>query len=208
MGALHFPLTNKSSIFLVEIYTWENGDFIVFSEYFDIKEVKIIQICFIRVGVAFIICFIFKNLSSSISHKKIRLSVYKSLRLYVCTRIYENNSGHILHQHSGVVQPAMQLRITRSPNPSPNAFPKLCERFSARFPIKERDGFLFCSLTRRIFFLKVKHYTMMPVLCCGEVMSFFNTSQSFYQITTLTYVLMDNFCPCFIHNSKDISNCK
>ena len=37
-----------------------------------------------------------------------------SFRLYVCPRIYENNSRHILHQHSEVVQPAMQLRVTRS----------------------------------------------------------------------------------------------
>ena len=39
-----------------------------------------------------------------------------SLRPYVCTRIYENNSGHILHQHSGVVNPAMQLRVTVGEN--------------------------------------------------------------------------------------------
>ena len=52
-----------------------------------------------------------KNVRSSTSHKKT-----PSLRLYVCTRIYE---------------PC---------NPSPNDFPTLCEQFSARFPLKERGA--------------------------------------------------------------------
>ena len=38
---------------------------------------------------------------------------------------------------------------------------------------------------------------MRPVLFYEEVLRFFKTSQSFDQITTLTYVIIDNFCPCF-----------
>ena len=101
----------------------------------------------------FYLFLIIKNVSSSTSHKKtpsfrlyvftslrlyvftsLHLYIFRSLRLYVFTRIYENNSGHILHQHSWVVQPSMQLWITRSG--TLNAFPKLCERFSALFPLK------------------------------------------------------------------------
>ena len=68
--------------------------------------------------------FIIKNVSSSTSHQKkslhtsllftsICLYVHTSLRPYVCTRIYKNNSGHILHENSEVVKPAMQIRVTR-----------------------------------------------------------------------------------------------
>ena len=39
---------------------------------------------------------------------------------------------------------------------------------------------------------------MRPVLCYGEILRFFKTSQFFDQITTLTYVLMDNFLSLFI----------
>ena len=48
---------------------------------------------------------------------------------------------------------------------------------------REGDGSLFCSLTRRKF------------------LRFFKTSQSFDQITTFTYVLMDNFLSLFLVNS-------
>ena len=39
---------------------------------------------------------------------------------------------------------------------------------------------------------------MRPVLCYGEVLPFFKMVQSFDQITTLTYDLMDNFSPYFV----------
>ena len=54
------------------------------------------------------------NVSSSTSHKKIRLYVreFKSV---------------------GVADQSLSKL-----NPSPNAFPKLCERFSARLPLKGR----------------------------------------------------------------------
>ena len=42
------------------------------------------------------------------------LHLTKKLRLYVSARIFENNSGHIQHQHSAVDQPARQLRNTQS----------------------------------------------------------------------------------------------
>ena len=45
-------------------------------------------------------------------------------------------------------------------------------------------------------FVKAKHYLMSLVLCYGEVLRFFKTSQSFDQITTLTYIHMDNFLLC------------
>ena len=41
---------------------------------------------------------------------------------------------------------------------------------------------------------------MRPVLCFREVLQFFKTSQSFDQITTLTYILMDNFLSLFSNN--------
>ena len=39
---------------------------------------------------------------------------------------------------------------------------------------------------------------MRPVLCYGGVLRFFKTLQSFDQITTLTYVLIDNFLSLFL----------
>ena len=36
-------------------------------------------------------------------------------------------------------------------------------------------------------------------VCYGEIAQFLKTSQSFDHITTLTYVLMDNFCPRVNH---------
>ena len=47
------------------------------------------------------------------------------------------------------------------------------------------------------FFLKIKHDPIRPVLCYREVLRFFKMSQSFDQIPTLTYVLMDNFLSLF-----------
>jgi hypothetical protein len=84
------------------------------------------------------------------------------------------------------------------PNPSPNAFPKLCERLSARFQKKGRGRTVpsfACSFDAN--FIKIKHDLIRPVSCSGEVLRFFKTSQSFDQITTLTYVLMDNFLSLF-----------
>ena len=49
-----------------------------------------------------------------------------------------------------------------------------------------------------LIFYKFKYDLMRPVLCYWEVVRFFKTFQSFDQITTLTYVLMDSFCPCFL----------
>ena len=83
------------------------------------------------------------------------------------------------------------------PNPSPNAFPKLCKRFSARFQLIGRGTVPSFSLWREQIFLKIKLDLMRPILCYGEVLRFFNTSQSFDQITTLTYVLVDNVLSLF-----------
>ena len=54
-------------------------------------------------------------------------------------------------------------------------------------------------------FHKIKYDLMRPVICYGEVVHFFKTFQSFYQITNLTYVLMDNFCPCLPYRLGHIS---
>ena len=43
---------------------------------------------------------------------------------------------------------------------------------------------------------------MRPVLWYWEVLRFFNTLQSFDQITTLTYLLMDNFLSLFLLYTK------
>ena len=59
---------------------------------------------------------------------------------------------------------------------------------------REGDGSL---LDETQIFLKIKPDLMRPVLCYGENLRFFKTSQSFDQITTLTYVLMDNFLSLF-----------
>ena len=117
-----------------------------------------------------------KNVSSSTSHKK--------LRLYVCARIYDPI------------------------NPSLNAFPKLCEQFSARFPLKGRETVSSFALWRDTNFFKVKHDLMRPILGYGEVLRFFKKSQSFDQITTLTYVLMDNFLSLFIQQTINFLNPK
>ena len=55
--------------------------------------------------------------------------------------------------------------------------------------------------TQRNVFHKIKYDIkghMRPFLCRVILKKF----QIFYQITTLTYVLMDNFCPCFFHKAK------
>ena len=36
----------------------------------------------------------------------------------------------------------------------------------------------------------------MSLLCYGEVLLFFSTLRPSNLITTLTYILMENFCPC------------
>ena len=38
---------------------------------------------------------------------------------------------------------------------------------------------------------------MRPLLCYGEVAQFLITLKSFDKITTLTYIIVGNFCPCF-----------
>ena len=91
---------------------------------FSCRKKKIIyyvcRVFFLCIGLAtniliILSLLIIKNVSSSTSHKKtLCLYVFPSLRLSVCTRIYE---------------PC---------NPSPNDFPTLCEQFSARFPLKGR----------------------------------------------------------------------
>jgi hypothetical protein len=63
--------------------------------------------CFYQTSFIFYTKQVIKNVSFSTSHKKTL-----SFRLYICTRIYKNNSGHIQHQRSAVFQPAMQLRDT------------------------------------------------------------------------------------------------
>ena len=45
---------------------------------------------------------------------------------------------------------------------------------------------------------------MRPVLFYGEVLRFFKTSQSFDQITTLTYILMENFLSLFLYSVKKV----
>ena len=60
---------------------------------------------------------------------------------------------------------------------------------------REGDGSFFLLFDKTQIFHKIKYDLMMPVLCYGEVVRFFKTLQYFDQITTLTYVHMDNFCP-------------
>ena len=85
--------------------------------------------------------------------------------------------------------------------PSANASPKLLMRFSARFPLKGRLQFSICSLdveTQIFHKIMYKLRLIRPLLGYGEVAKFLKEMfQSFDQITTLTYVLMDNFCPSF-----------
>ena len=84
------------------------------------------------------------------------------------------------------------------PNPSPNAYPKICERFSARFPLKGRGTAPSFALWRdAIFFLRLSMISWGQFYVMEGVLRFLKTSQSFDQITTSTYVLMDNFCLCF-----------
>ena len=118
-----------------------------------------------------------KNVSSSTSHKKtpsLRLSLFR-LSVFTSIRLYEN----------------------LWPNPSPNAFPKLCEHFSARFTQNGGGRFPLFALWRNAIFFKIKYDLMRPVLCYVEVLWFFKASQSFDQNTTMTYVLMDNFLSLF-----------
>ena len=48
----------------------------------------------------------------------------------------------------------------------------------------------------------------MPVLCYGEVLRFFKTLQYFDKITTLTYVIMDNFLSLFLCNFMQLKKRK
>ena len=66
---------------------------------------------------------------------------------------------------------------------------------------REWDGSLFCSLKRHKFFLRLSMISGQ-FYAMGRFCNFFKTSQSFDQITTLTYVLRDNFLSSFMHNFK------
>ena len=104
--------------------------------------------------------------------------------------------------------------------------PQICvKRFSARFPTKrEDDGSLYWSVVvemikhyiigKCVFILKMQIFhkmnddlkgLMRPLLFYGEVAQFLKTVKSFDQITTLIYVLIDNFCPCFLNFLKDFN---
>ena len=130
-----------------------------------------------------------KNLSSSTSHKK--------------------NSFLSLHNSENVRKIFLAHSFLSKPNPSPKAFPKLCERFS---PTKGRvDGSIFCSLdmkTRRKIY-KIKYDLMRSVLCYGELMRFLKLP-IFWSKTTFTFVYVEyeigliNLC---LNNGHFISFC-
>ena len=87
------------------------------------------------------------------------------------------------------------------PNPSPNTFPKLFERFSARFQQKEGGRFPL------LLFDETQICLMRPVLCYGAILRFFETSpfllshykldlRSYGQLFVLVYLA---FKLCFIN---------
>ena len=117
---------------------------------------------------------IIKNASSSTSHKKLRLYVFPSLCLYVFMPLplYFN--------------PTIPLML------SPN-YVSSCKPDSNK---REGDVSLFCYWCRRKFFLRLSmiswgQFYVMEIFCNFLMSHFFD------QITTLTYVLMDNFLSLF-----------
>ena len=119
--------------------------------------------------------YFLKNVRSSTSHKK-----NPSLRPYVCTRIYD---------------PTLPLML--SPNYVSSSQPVFLQKGGGRSPL-----FIFDETQ---IFLNIKHDLMRPVLCYGELLQFFKTSQS-YKITPLTYVLMDTFLFLFFISFTELKS--
>ena len=80
------------------------------------------------------------------------------------------------------------------PNPSPNAFPKLSERFSARFPLKGKwmvPSFALWIWKRDATFYKIKYDHLRPVLCYVPIFwSNYNLDlRSYVQLLALFYIV-------------------
>ena len=77
----------------------------------------------------------------------------------------------------------------------------MCAVLSPISPIREGDGSLFCSLTRRRFFLRLSMIidVMRPVLCYGEVLWFLKHQNLFIKLQPWLMFLWTTFCPCFLY---------
>ena len=114
-----------------------------------------------------------------INYKKNIHLIKISIKHYIKAYIIKNVSSSTSHKTtSSSVFTSIRLY----------AFPKLCERFSARFPLKGR----------RIFFLRLSMISWGQFYGTERFCNFFKTSQSFDQYKTLTYVLIDNFLSLFL----------
>ena len=115
--------------------------------------------------VLYIQIIIIKNVSSSTSHKKT-----PSFRLYVHTS-YEN----------------------LWPNPSPNAFPKLCERFSACFALEGRGTVPSFKFFLRLCMMSWGHFYVTERFC-----DFLKRHNLLIKIQPCLTFLWTTFCPYFL----------
>ena len=98
---------------------------------------------------------------------------------------------------------AYYVNLSSSNNSSiilPLMLPQIVWEILSPIPNKRKGGSLFTlwmwrGKLRLSMILKLGF--MWPLLCYGEVARFWKIFVSFDQIITLTYVLMDNFCPSF-----------
>ena len=103
---------------------------------------------------------IIKNVSSSTSHKKLRLSVFTSISLYVHTSLRPYVFTSIrLYVHTSLrpyIFTSIRLYVHTSLRPYVFTSKRLVWAVLSPFPSKrEGDGSLFCALTRSKFLLRL-----------------------------------------------------
>ena len=153
---------------------WKNNKILCLEVKNNLHNPRLVQISSTNRGLfLYSILFLIKNVSFSTSHKK--NSVFTSIRLY------EN----------------------LWPNPSPNAFPKLYQQFSAHFPLKrERDDFLFCALTRRKFLLRLNMNSWGQFYVTERFYDFLKLHNLLIKLQPWLMFLWTTFCPCLLQKLR------
>ena len=130
--------------------------------------------------------------------KKKKKKFYECYYYARCNFFYKLNydiKGHIRSNK------AFYVYLYSSNNSSVKpTLPQIVCALVSPIPIKREVGgslFALWMLRRKLrLSMILKLGFMWPLLCYGEFARLKKMFQSFYQTTILTYVLMDNFCPC------------
>ena len=122
--------------------------------------------------------------------------------LFFCAIFCKNKNIHSFltegFHNNTIVLPITKLAIQKKLNTSLRPTLRNSCRISFKHSHLSTD---FDKITMKLTW---RHkFNMRPFLCYGEVTLFLKTFYSFDQFTTLTYILMDKFCPCL----RDICLC-